>query len=67
MGDATTTLTDAVPIMLEKIIKGFQFSRCHIGMKPRFWAMMMSFENTMASLLNVRSRCAAAVGLAPGY
>ena len=46
-----------MPIMPAHKINELQFSKCHIGMKARCSAMMMSFEKTMASLLNVRSRC----------
>ena len=38
-------------------INGLRFSKYHIGIELRFLVMMMSFEKTMASLLNVRSRC----------
>lgn len=46
-----------MPIMPAQKINGLQFLKCHIGMKPRFSAMMMSFENTTVSLPNARFRC----------
>ncbi len=46
-----------MPIMPAHKINELQFSKCHIGMKARCSAMMMSFEKTVANLLNVRFRC----------